>query len=631
MRRNRIPLIYIKNCLRAWCPQVIAMLLTLSTVLVTAQTLPLDSLLNGIKTMPDDNKKINTLLQLAKRYQDAPPQLTELKNLASCYSTIGGIYTHIGNYEKALEYHIKALRIAEAIVDKNKICESYISMGTIFFEQKKFKECIAYMNKALAVEGEHTAKRNLAYIYNNLGIAYNSLNDPQQSLPYQLEALKLNQELGDDYGTATCYNNISGVYNALHKPGEALAYCLKSIALSEKLHYKVGLTYSYIIAGDYFGKQKDTKTAETYYLKALTTAREINYKKEVCEAYEHLSFLSEEMKDYGKALEYHKLYAQLKDSILNEESLKQSSELNIRYETEKKEKEILLLTKDQELKDKTLKQQRILRFGLIIGLGLLLALSFVLYNRYRFKQKANLKLTKTQDELYKLIEQKEKLTSILAHDLKTPLRFMTTVSTYLNKNMGIPDRAKLERLSAELSTAAKNTYAFADELLTWLSIQQQNFATVNAEVSMNSLVNELQVFFQDIAKAQQTEIKIDASPAVFIETDKRLLKIILRNLLDNAIKHTNQGEVVITVYPLNSETVELCIRDTGSGMTTEQLEMLDLENTYGFQFEIKNKLGFQIIKDLSTLLSIKLEITSEVNVGTTVMIQLPVKQKKQTE
>jgi two-component sensor histidine kinase len=61
------------------------------------------------------------------------------------------------------------------------------------------------------------------------------------------------------------------------------------------------------------------------------------------------------------------------------------------------------------------------------------------------------------------------------------------------------------------------------------------------------------------------------------------------------------------------------------------LEMLDLENTYGFQFEIKNKLGFQIIKDLSTLLNIKLEITSEVNVGTTVMIQLPVKQKKQTE
>jgi signal transduction histidine kinase len=628
MSINRIPPIYKKNCLRALCPKVIGLLLILSTMPVTAQTLPLDSLLNGIKTMPDDSNKVNTLLQLAKRYLDASPKLTELKSVASCYSTIGGIYAHIGDYKDALEYHIKALRIAETIADKKKICESYISMGTIFYEQKKFRECIDYMNKALAVEGEHTAKRNLSYIYNNLAIAYRSLDAPRQSLPYQLEALKLNQELGDDYGTATCYNNISGVYNALHRPDEALVYCLKSIVLSEKLNYKVGLTYSYIVAGDYFGEQKDMKTAGTYYLKALKTAREINYKKEIREAYEHLSFLSEEMKDYGKALEYHKLYAQVKDSILNEESLKQSSELNIRYETEKKEKEILLLTKDQELKDKTLKQQRILRFGLITGLGLLLALSGVLYNRYRFKQKANLQLTKTQDELYKLIEQKEKLTSILAHDLKTPLRFMTTVSTYLSKNIGMQDRKKLERLSAELSTAAKNTYAFADELLTWLGIQQQNFTIVNAELSMNSLINELYVFFQDIAKTQQTEIRIDASPSIFIETDKRLLKIILRNILDNAIKHTNQGEIVISVHPLNSETIELCIRDTGSGMTKEQLEILDLENTYGFQFEIKNKLGFQIIKDLSTMLNIKLEIKSEVNIGTTVTIQLPVKKKK---
>jgi serine phosphatase RsbU (regulator of sigma subunit) len=90
----------------------------------------------------------------------------------------------------------------------------------------------------------------------------------------------------------------------------------------------------------------------------------------------------------------------MKDSLLNEESMKQTAELNTRYETEKKEKEILLLTKDQQLKDKTLREQRLVRIGLIVGLVLFLCLSFLLFNRYRFKQKANLILEKQKAEIH---------------------------------------------------------------------------------------------------------------------------------------------------------------------------------------------------------------------------------------
>jgi serine phosphatase RsbU (regulator of sigma subunit) len=328
-------------------------------------------------------------------------KLNDLNGAADCYSWIGGIYTHVGNYEKALECYIKALRISESTNYKNKICESYISIGIIFYEQKKFKESINYMNKALAVEGDQTAKRNLALIYNNLAISYHSLNEQTTSLSYHFKSLKLHEALGESAGMAVSYNNISSVYASLGKMGEALQYILKSIALSEKNNDKIGLTYSYVGAGDCYQSKKNMATAYEYYLKGLKVAREINYKTEIREVYEHLSFLSEEMKDYQKALEYHKLYAQVKDSILNEESLKQSSELNIRYETEKKEKEILLLTKDQELKDKNLKEQRLIRIGLIIGLGLFLALSFLLFNRYRFKQRANLLLEKQKEEIHK--------------------------------------------------------------------------------------------------------------------------------------------------------------------------------------------------------------------------------------
>jgi serine phosphatase RsbU (regulator of sigma subunit) len=325
--------------------------------------------------------------------------LNDLQGLADCWSFIGRIYTHTGSYDKALECYIKALKIAESVSYKKKICETYISMGVIFFEQKKYNETIAYMNKAFVVEGNATNKQNLSYIYNNLAISYQYLDNHATSLSYHFKALKLNEEMRNDAGIAVSYNNISGVYASIGKSKEALRYVLKSIALSEKNNDKVGLTYSYIGAGDCYKGNKDFLTANNYYLKALRMAGEINYKTEEREAYEHLAIIAEEMNDYRKALAYHKKFSQIKDSILNEESLKQSTELNIRYETEKKEKEILLLTKDQELKTKSLKEQRLVRIGLIIGLGLLLTLSFLLFNRYRFKQKANLLLEKQKAEI----------------------------------------------------------------------------------------------------------------------------------------------------------------------------------------------------------------------------------------
>ncbi len=325
-------------------------------------------------------------------------EIGDLNGIADCYSWIGGIYSHTANYEKALENYIKALKIAESTNCKSEICECNISIGVIFYEQKKFRESIAYMNKALMVEGDRTSKLNLSYIYNNLAISYEKLNNHSTSLLYHFKSLKLNEEMKDKSGMAVSYNNISGVYSSIGKTSEALKYILTSIALSEETNDRKGLTYSYIGAGDCY-KERNSAIAYGYYLKALKTAREINYKTEVREAYEHLFIIAEETGDYQKALVYHRNYVQIKDSILNEESLKQSSELSIHYETEKKEKEILLLTKEQELKDKNLKEQRLIRIGLIVLLVLLLILSYVLYNRSRFKQKANLLLEKQKEEI----------------------------------------------------------------------------------------------------------------------------------------------------------------------------------------------------------------------------------------
>lgn len=133
---------------------------------------------------------------------------------------------------------------------------------------------------------------------------------------------------------------------------------------------------------------------------ALALSKETDFKTGIIDAYRNLSSVNEHLGNFEKALSYNKLYSSSKDKILNEESLKQTAELNTRYETDKKEKEILLLSKDQQLKNKTLKEQRLIRIGLMIGIVLCLILSFLLFNRYRFKKKANLILEQQKEEIH---------------------------------------------------------------------------------------------------------------------------------------------------------------------------------------------------------------------------------------
>ncbi|HSH64724.1 MAG TPA: SpoIIE family protein phosphatase, partial [Bacteroidia bacterium] len=266
-------------------------------------------------------------------------------------------------------------------------------------EQNKFEETIQYMNKALALGDTTANKQNLMYIYNNIAIAYIGLKDSLKGLEYQFKALRVEEELDNQAGIARSYSNIGSTYVGLNKPKEALMYHLKAVALDEKLNNLQGLSYSYNGAGGYYEWVKDYENANAYYLKALDVSKQSGFKVGIRDAYGLLSSVNEKRKNFEKALEYHKLSSELKDSILNENNLKQTAELNIRYETEKKSKEILLLTKDQQLKDKSLREQRLIRIALIIGLTLFLLLSFLLYNRYRFKQRANVLLEKQKEEI----------------------------------------------------------------------------------------------------------------------------------------------------------------------------------------------------------------------------------------
>lgn len=542
---------------------------------------------------------------------------------ASVYNNLGNQLLSQGNFVGALNSMLTALRIREEMHDQEGIAVCYLNLGNIYQDQGRIEDALSYYSKASQLP-EPVNRATVAGAYGNMGNVFRRQEKFNQALAYHIKAIHIWEKIDGKMGMANAYNNIGTIYYDQEKFELARFYHQKSYDMCTEIGDKTCQAYASLGLGNVSKATGNYKEALAYFEKTLNIGIELNNAKLIQNTYNDVSSVYSKMNNYKLALQYTQLYYRMKDSLLSLKNRSQLSDLNTRFEAEKRSKEIQTLTKEKKLNLQMIRQQRFIRWVLIFGLVLLSLLIVGIYRRYLFKQKANLELTETQDELHKVIEQKEKLTSILAHDLKTPLRFMSTVSSFLNKNIHTLNSERLEKLTTELNTAAKNTYAFADELLMWLSIQQKNFMVVNSQVNLAELIDELQLFFQDIASTHQTIIKKEVPDQVLIETDKRLLKIILRNLLDNAVKNTNRGEITFLVKQTEEHWMEICIRDTGIGMSKQQLEMLDLENTYGFQFDIKNKLGFQIIKDLSILIQGKLKVESVLGSGTTVTLRIPV-------
>jgi tetratricopeptide (TPR) repeat protein len=326
-------------------------------------------------------------------------------SIANNYNNMGNAYLNLAKYQKALQYYLRSLKIKEEIKDKFGISRTLLNIACVFYFQGKPDMALAYQQKSLKMKIEIGDKEGQGIIYIDMADIYSSQKKYQDAMVCCLKAIKISEEIGNMETRANAFINIGNLYAAQDKFNQALPYYQKAYEVSIQIDNEINIISAANGLGNCYEHGHAYEKAIVFYTKALNMSKETKYNAGVKDAYGNLSSISEKMDNYRQALLYNKLYSEIKDTMLNEESMKQTAELHTKYETDKKEKEILLLTKDQLLKDKTLKEQRLVRIGLIIGLGLFLALSFLLFNRYRYKQKANLILEKQKQE----IEQKNVL------------------------------------------------------------------------------------------------------------------------------------------------------------------------------------------------------------------------------
>jgi signal transduction histidine kinase len=218
---------------------------------------------------------------------------------------------------------------------------------------------------------------------------------------------------------------------------------------------------------------------------------------------------------------------------------------------------------------------------------------------------------------------KEKMLMMVGHDLQSPLHFLGYLSETNYEAVRANQNAKAGRISLEMKDTSRKIYAFVNEFNLWARVQDEHFQLKRTVFSLSAMVGELEVFYKEILQLHHNIFEFTTEEEYELNTNRDLLKAILRNLIENAHKHTHNGTIRIHCYRDGDETCAVRVADTGKGMSPETLKRInDLIGKAGpvIEFESGGRLGYQFIIDFAARLNARLTIGSVEGEGTEITI-----------
>ncbi len=234
-----------------------------------------------------------------------------------------------------------------------------------------------------------------------------------------------------------------------------------------------------------------------------------------------------------------------------------------------------------------------------------------------------LKLESVEIDLKNNIAFRERAISIVVHDLRSPLSFLHKTLVQLNESGDKVAPSMLKRLTSDMSFSSYQILGFVNDLLEWLKNNKKGFIESSTIIPLQEFIRTKCAIYMDIAQKKGLDFKIELKPDYYIKVDVNLLQIILRNLLDNAIKNTESGSITISGYAKGDKNY-IILSDTGYGMSKDKATELEF-GVITKKTSESTQIGFRIVHDLVNLLKGKLSIETESNKGTTIYLELPLK------
>ncbi|HEY6900218.1 MAG TPA: sensor histidine kinase, partial [Puia sp.] len=516
-------------------------------------------------------------------------QETGHKALQGVYDLMGIISTDLSDYPGAVRYGLLAAQTAEALNDTTlQLCTIYSRLGVAYGNWGKNSNAMVYLKKALDIAMKYRDADAIGTVV--LNMTYRLMRDPKwEETQHLYEAAEacIPVKGTEDSLYWSCFHVFP--YMAGGKYAQAAPY-INDLIRKLPWYNQKGLSLHFAIQTIcyYFLDTHQYKLADKYTSDLVAYARARMNKRSVSWAYMLKSRADSGLGDYRAALQHYQLSRNMADSMTNEAKNIQFAQMQVMYETEKKQQHIELLTSQNQLQEVGLKKAGITR-NIIIVTALLL--SALLFTGYQFKKRSNAKLRAHQAEIHqqnerlkellsaqkRLLEEKEWLVKEIHHRVKNNLQvvisLLNTQSEYLDSPSAIRAiRESRERMQAIAiihqklyqadNTTVINMPSYIEEMITFLS---------------TSLTDTWKVRFE----LEVEEINLDISQAV-------PLGLMLNEAVTNAIKYAfpgNQtGTLFIQLTKLSGNRVSLKIRDNGPGLPAD------------FNPNANNSLGMQLMR-----------------------------------
>jgi two-component system NarL family sensor kinase len=543
-------------------------------------------------------------------------QLGDKLNLAKVSNARGGQSFMRGNYWLAADFYIKAAEMFDDVKDTASSLIAYQNLISVLGETKNYEKAVLLGKKTLKIAELRKDSLAIGYGLQTLCTHLVYLDRLEEVRLHYLDALlAIADKTIDDNLSADAYSTIGTYYFKKANYDSASFYFKKAITMAQTLENKYQLANHYNSLGQAFLKQNNLDEARQYLLKAMTLAKDFKNTRAIYDVALSLSDYYAATGDYKRSNENLELHLKLKDSILNAGTMNYSAYIETKYETNKKENEILQLQKVQQQKDFTIKRRNIyigIAAGLLVTMFIILAL---LKRNFKSRQKLAQQQAAIQKEKIVTMEKQQQVVS-----LQSMINGQETERIRIAKDLhdglgGVFSTVKMHysTLQHEVPEIKNNSlYRKTFDLINSASDELRKVAhNMMPEVLMKvGLVEALKDFCSNISSGKLLKISLQTfgmEKRLSTSTEIMLFRII-QELINNIIKHAYATEAIIQ-FNREGNRLSIIIEDNGRGFDTKEAGE-------------KASMGMTTVKSRVDYLNGKLTIDSRRNIGTTVMIDL---------
>ncbi len=456
-----------------------------------------------------------------------------------------------------------------------------LKLGTILLEEQDYKNALTYFKEIEEYSDTDLLGIQKDNIEENIGLCYMHLEQYDKAETYLQKSIALKEAKKDTLSLIGTYGNIANLYYVQYKDKQAIPYFEKAYQLSRGIHH--------------FPSKSDA----TF----------------------NMAIVEENRNNMEAALAYRKEYEQWKDSLNDQNKVYAIAQKEKEFAVKQKQKEVSLLEAENKIKEAQ-------KDGLLYSSIILLALLGTGVYFYREKVKSNKIISAQKEDLDELNATKDKLFSIVSHDLRSSVHALKTSNSELSDHLEAKDLTKVNALVHSNSAIVNGAYNLLDNLLNWALLQTKQSYFEISSLRLFFIVEQVAHNYKALLLEKELQFENAVLKKDVVFADQESLKIILRNIIDNAIKFSNPGGS-IRIYTEHTKAgfCDLIIEDNGIGMSEATRQNLLKETIVTSEKENKDiigsGLGMQLCRSMITKNQGAFFIESTLGKGTKMIVSLP--------